>query len=131
MDGRLTFLALGAIGAAVYFGAMRQETVPSVAVPAPAVAPEEWFAAVKADLKTARIAILKQNGSTVEAVARSAASYRAQISQWTRTPAARNAYQVCGDLVIALSEISIRPSQLQSALALEDACRDAIIPPRS
>lgn len=131
MDARLTLVAAGLIGVATYSVATQRGSPPIVAPSVPAVAPEDWFVAVKADLKAARIALQTGNSTVVNAIARSALTYRAQISQWTRVPPAANVYSVCGDLVIALAEIKDQPTALRSALALEDQCRDAIIPPRS
>jgi hypothetical protein len=109
---------------------LQQERTVYVAPTYLARAPEDWFVSVKYDLKTARIAIHKGQVDVLDAIARSAIVYRGQISQWTRTPPAYNAYSVCGDLVIAMADLNKRPrAALELAQGLEDKCRSAIIPP--
>lgn len=135
MKGRIVLLAvLGAIGA---YAALANRETPSYQPPASLVAPsfeslspEDWFAAVKADLKTARIAARQNNAVVLGAVAKSATTYRGQISAWTRVPSAANVYSACGDLVIAMADFSASAeAALKRTAALEDACRDAITPP--
>lgn len=131
MRGRTVFwVLLGTFGAFYLFAKNDKPQLYAAAPAYSAVSPEEWFVSVKADLKSARIAARQNNVVVLEAIAKSAISYRGQISAWTRVPSAANVYSVCGDLVIAMADLpTSTAAALKRASALEDACRDAIIPP--
>lgn len=126
------FLLVLGIGTVIYVSFDRRVDRDPLKPAYPAVArdPKDWFIAVKADAKSARLAARGNNKTVLYAVSESAKAYRAQMTSWSPMPSAPNVFQVCGDLVIALAQVYDDPDGALSAYnSLEDKCRDAIIPP--